>query len=118
MLDEGKRPADTLILTHPPYSLVEDTTMFFGAAETSRIFGGGRDAAMESQYDAIDNRQTLHARLQTLVQIVQGVVEKKHATPAFAQIKDHAVCHGMAGAAWRAEAERAKRSTPSMRPSR
>ncbi|MCM2567674.1 hypothetical protein NCG91_18875 [Janthinobacterium sp. GK] len=63
LLDEGKRPADTLILTHPPYSLVEDTTMFFGAAEASRIFGGGRDAAMESQYDAIDNRQTLHARL-------------------------------------------------------
>ena len=109
LLDEGKRPADTLILTHPPYSLVEDTTMFFGAAETSRIFGGGRDAAMESQYDAIDNRQTLHARLQTLAQIVQGVVEKKHATPAFAQIKDHAVCHGMAGAAWRAEADRDNR---------
>ncbi|MCC7683171.1 DUF3274 domain-containing protein [Janthinobacterium sp. FW305-128] len=109
LLDEGKRPADTLILTHPPYSLVEDTTMFFGAAETSRIFGGGRDAVMEEQYDAIDNRQTLHARLQTLVQIVQGVVAKKHASPAFAQIKDHAVCHGMAGAAWRAEADRDNR---------
>ncbi|MBR7631927.1 T6SS effector phospholipase Tle3 domain-containing protein [Janthinobacterium lividum] len=109
LLDEGKRPADTLILTHPPYSLVEDTTMFFGAAETSRIFGGGRDAAMEDQYDAISNRQTLHARLQTLVQIVQGVVAKKHATPAFAQIKDHTVCHGMAGAAWRAEADRDNR---------
>ncbi|PIG26536.1 uncharacterized protein DUF3274 [Janthinobacterium sp. 35] len=109
LLDEGKRPADTLILTHPPYSLVEDTSMFFGAAEKSRIFGGGRDAAMESQYDAIDNRQTLHARLQTLAQIVQGVVEKKHVTPAFTQIKDHAVCHGMAGAAWRAEADRDNR---------
>ncbi len=109
LLDEGKRPADTLILTHPPYSLVEDTTMFFGAAESSRIFGGGQDAVMRKQYMAINDRQTFHARLQTLVQIVQGVVAKKHATPAFAQIKDHAVCHGMAGAAWRAEADRDNR---------
>lgn len=109
LLDEGKRPADTLILTHPPYSLVEDTSMFFGAAETSRIFGGGQDAAMASQYGAINDRQTFHARLQTLVQIVHGVVAKKHATPAFGQIKDHAVCHGMAGAAWRAEADRDNR---------
>lgn len=109
LLDEGKRPADTLILTHPPYSLVEDTTMFFGAAESSRIFGGGQDAVMRMQYMAINDRQTFHARLQTLVQIVHGVVEKKHATPAFAQIKDHAVCHGMAGAAWRAEADRDNR---------
>lgn len=53
---------------------------------------------MEGQYDAIDNRQTLHARLQTLVQIVQGVVAKEHATPAFAQIKDHAVvCETVTG---------------------
>ena len=109
LLDEGERPADTLILTHPPYSLMEDTTMFFGAAESSRIFGGGRDATMEDQYDAIDNRQTLHARLQTLAQIVQGVAAKKHATPAFAHIKDHNICHGMAGAAWRAEADRDNR---------
>ena len=109
LLDEGKRPADTLILTHPPYSLVEDTTMFFGAAESSRIFGGGQDAVMRKQYMAINDRQTFHARLQTLVQIVHGVVEKKHASPSFAQIKDHAVCHGMAGAAWRAEADRDNR---------
>ncbi|MGK5079085.1 T6SS effector phospholipase Tle3 domain-containing protein [Janthinobacterium sp. HLX7-2] len=109
LLDEGKRPADTLILTHPPYSLVEDTSMFFGTVEASRIFGGGHDAPMREQYVAINNHQTFHARLQTLVQIVQGVVAKKHATPAFAQIKDHAVCNGMAGAAWRAEADRDNR---------
>ena len=68
LLDEGKRPADTLILTHPPYSLVEETTMFFGTIETSRTFGGGKDTAMDGQYEAIDNRQSFHARLQTLVQ--------------------------------------------------
>ena len=109
LLDEGKRPADTLILTHPPYSLVEETTMFFGTAEASRIFGGGKDAAMDGQYDAIDNRQTFHARLQTLAQIVQGVAAKKHAAPAFDQIEDHAQCHGIAGPSWRAEGDRDNR---------
>ena len=49
LMDEGQRPADTLILTHPPYSLVEETTMFFGTIETSRIFGGGQDPAMAGQ---------------------------------------------------------------------
>ena len=109
LLDEGKRPADTLILTHPPYSLVEETSMFFGNIETSRIFGGGKDAAMDGQYEAINNRQTFHARLQTLVQIVQAVVAKKHGVPAFGQLKDDALCHGMAGVPWRAEADRDNR---------
>jgi hypothetical protein len=109
LLDEGKRPADTLILTHPPYSLVEETSMFFGTIETSRIFGGGKDATMDGQYEAINNRQTFHARLQTLVQIVQAVVAKKHGVPAFGQIKDDALCHGMAGVPWKAEADRDNR---------
>ncbi|MGK5027578.1 T6SS effector phospholipase Tle3 domain-containing protein [Janthinobacterium sp. RB2R34] len=109
LLDEGKRPADTLILTHPPYSLVEDTSMFFGTIELSRIFGGGVDAAMAGQYDAINDRQTFHARLQTLVQIVQAVVARKHTTPAFGQIEDHVLCHGMTGATWKAEADRDNR---------
>ena len=109
LMDEGKRPADTLILTHPPYSLVEETSMFFGTIELSRIFGGGEDPAMAGQYDAINDRQTFHARLQTLVQIVQAVVARKHAHPAFDQLKDHTLCHGMAGAPWRAEADRDNR---------
>ena len=109
LFDAGKRPADTLILTHPPYSLVEDTSMFFGAVESSRIFGGGKDAVMNKQYYQIHARQTLHARLQTLAQIVRCVVSKKHDVPAFDGITDHTVCHGMAGSGWRAEQDRDNR---------
>ncbi|WP_061301691.1 T6SS effector phospholipase Tle3 domain-containing protein, partial [Janthinobacterium agaricidamnosum] len=109
LLDEGKRPADTLILTHPPYSLVQDTTLFFSAVESSRLFGGGEDEAMAGQYAALDARQTLHARLQTLAQIVQGVVAKKHAAPALAALTDQARHHGMVGAAWSAAADRDNR---------
>ena len=109
LFDAGKRPADTLILTHPPYSLVEDTSMFFGAVESSSIFGGGKDAAMNKQYYQIYARQTLHARLQTLAQIVQCVVSKKHDVPAFDGITDHTVCHGMAGSGWRAKQDRDNR---------
>ncbi len=109
LLDEGNRPADTLILTHPPYSLVEDTTLFFGAVEKSRVFGGGEDAAMDGQYTCLNGRQTLHARLQTLINIVQGVVKKKHAAPAFAAMKDQGTCRGMVGAKWTATADRDNR---------
>lgn len=109
LFDERKRPADTLILTHPPYSLVEDTTMFFGTVEASRMFGGGMDAAMRKQYHLLHGRQTLHARLQTLAQIVQGVFGNRHATPPFASISDHTQCHGMAGSCWKAEHDRDNR---------
>ncbi|KAB8038597.1 T6SS effector phospholipase Tle3 domain-containing protein [Janthinobacterium aquaticum] len=107
--DEGQRPADTLILTHPPYSLEEDTTMFFGTVEASSVFGGGTDAAMDGQYAAISHRQTLHARLQTLVQIVNCVLAGKRGTRPFALIKDHTLCHGMAGGAWQAALDRDNR---------
>lgn len=109
LFDAGQRPADTLILTHPPYSLVEDTSMFFGAVESSSIFGGGKDAVMNNQYYQIHARQTLHARLQTLAQIVQCVVSKKHGVPAFARITDDTICHGMAGNSWKAEQDRDNR---------
>ncbi|CDG82447.1 T6SS effector phospholipase Tle3 domain-containing protein [Janthinobacterium agaricidamnosum] len=109
LLDEGLRPADTLILTHPPYSLVEDTSMFFGAVEAPRMFGGGTDAAMAGHYGTIGDRQTADARLQTLARIVQGVVAKKHATPPLAVLTDHGKYHGMVGPKWVAGADRDNR---------
>ena len=109
LLDQGLQPADTLILTHPPYSLVEDTTMFFGTVESIRNFGGGKDPAMEGQYEAIADRQTFDARLQTLAKIVQGVVRKKHSTPPLAALTDHAKYHGMVGSKWAASADRDNR---------
>ncbi|MDC8756675.1 effector protein Tle3 domain-containing protein [Janthinobacterium fluminis] len=109
LLDEGARPADTLILTHPPYSLEEGTTMFFDLVEGTQIFGGGQDAAMADQYAAIDARQTFDARLRTLVNIVQGVAAKKCSTPVFAALGDQAKHHGMVGAKWSAAADRDNR---------
>ena len=97
LLDEGQRPADTLILTHPPYSLDEETTWLFAGLEK---LTGGSDAAMDGHYAAINARQTFDARLRTLVNIVQGVVAKKHATPALSELTDHGKYHGMVGTKW------------------
>lgn len=106
LLDEGQRPADTLILTHPPYSLEETTGFAFGFSE---LFQGGTDPAMEGQYGALRDRQTFDARLRTLANIVQGVAAKKHTTPAFASLGDHARFHGMVGARWSAGNDRDNR---------
>jgi pimeloyl-ACP methyl ester carboxylesterase len=106
LLDEGQRPADTLILTHPPYSLEEDTTWLFAGLEKLK---GGTDAAMDGHYGAINTRQTFDARLRTLVNIVHGVVAKKHTTPALATLTDHGKHHGMVGAKWRAGDDRDNR---------
>ncbi|RJG11196.1 T6SS effector phospholipase Tle3 domain-containing protein [Massilia cavernae] len=106
LLDQGQRPADTLILTHPPYSLDEDTTLMFDALET---LSGGSDAAMDSHFDAINARQTFDARLRTLVNIVQGVATKRHTTPALTALTDHGKYHAMVGAKWSASADRDNR---------
>ncbi|WP_157272111.1 T6SS effector phospholipase Tle3 domain-containing protein [Azohydromonas aeria] len=96
LLEQGLRPADTLVLTHPPYSLVDDVPWTSDAAE---MFSGGEDAVMRARYPGLAGRQTLYARLQTLVNIVQGVVGQRHATPAFAELK--APQHqGLVGTRW------------------
>ena len=106
LLDKGRRPADTLILTHPPYSLDEETTWLFAGLE---VLKGGSDAAMDGHYGAINARQTFDARLRTLVNLVQGVAAKKHTTPALAALTDHGKFHGMVGAKWSAGADRDNR---------
>lgn len=106
LLDEGKRPADTLVLTHPPYSLEEDAGVLVGVSES---FKSGTDRAMEGHYAVLRSRQTFDARLRTLVNIVQGVAARKHAAPAFAALSDHAKHHGMVGAKWSPGADRDNR---------
>jgi pimeloyl-ACP methyl ester carboxylesterase len=106
LLDDGQRPADTLILTHPPYSLEEDTTFLFDTLEKLK---GGTDAAMDGNYEAINTRQTFDARLRTLVNIVHGVVAKKHTAPALAALPDHGKHHGIVGAKWSAVNDRDNR---------
>lgn len=107
--DAKQRPADTLVLTHPPYSLVEDTTMFFSAIEGLRPFGGGDDEVMKGHYDTIADRQTTEARVKTLVNIVNGVVGKKHTTPPIQALTDQGKYCGMVGAKWSPAADRDNR---------
>ena len=102
----GQRPADTLILTHAPYSLVDDTSMLFKSLE---FFNGGSDTAMEGQYDALATLQTFDARLQTLAKIVQGTVDNKNTMPVFETLTDQAIHFGMVGAKWSAAADRDNR---------
>ena len=106
LLQDGKRPADTLILTHPPYSLEEDAGIL---VDTSETFKSGTDAAMEGRYGVLKSRQTFDARLTTLVNIVQGVTAKKHMTPPLTALSDHRQFHGIVGTKWSAGADRDNR---------
>ncbi len=99
LLDMGLRPADTLVLTHPPYSLVDDFSRLADWADSE----GDADARMEPHRHLLRGGQTFHARLTTLVNIVHGVAAKKHATPSLRQLKEAAHC-GMVGAQWKADA--------------
>lgn len=103
--DYGLRPADTLILNNPPYSLVDEIPSLTNLVEG----GSGEDARMHGMYGPIEARQTLHARLQTLVNIVHGVVGKKHSTPAFTALDDQCVHHGMVSGLWKASKDRDNR---------
>ncbi|HEY0060502.1 MAG TPA: DUF3274 domain-containing protein [Telluria sp.] len=105
LLEDGLRPADTLILNNPPYGLVDEIPRTTNLAEGT----SGEDAAMAGQYGNLSGRQTLHARLQTLVNIVHGVVSKKHASPAFTTLNDQRVHHGMVSSLWKASADRDNR---------
>ena len=108
LMEQGLRPADTLILTHPPYSLLDDTTMLVTGMSK---FQGGEDAAMAQQYAKIGGRQTLHGRLQTLVNIVHGVTRAKRPANAaeFTQLGDETKHKGIVAKPWKAEADRDNR---------
>ncbi|WP_426208512.1 T6SS effector phospholipase Tle3 domain-containing protein [Massilia sp. TWP1-3-3] len=107
LLDMGARPADTLVLVNSPYSLEARTTGLMAAAE---VFSGQSNTAMTSaDYAHLDGRQSLNARLDTLINIVQGVARKKSATPVFATLDDHAKHCGMVGAKWVAGNDRDNR---------
>jgi pimeloyl-ACP methyl ester carboxylesterase len=85
------KPADTLILTHPPYSLVKGKYDFTST-------GGGTDAAMAELYEQIKGQQTMKARLDTLIRIVNGVGANHQATTEadLKWMRDN----GIHGAAW------------------
>ncbi len=97
LMEMGQRTADTLILTHPPYSLEEEMGPLM---KGMTYFGGGEDAAMRDHYDLIDGRQTVEARLQTLVNIVAGVAKSKGTEPVFEKISE-SDCGGMVEGRWK-----------------
>jgi hypothetical protein len=107
LMEKGERTADTLILTHPPYSLEEEMGI---GMEMLSLFGGGSDTAMEKaqHYHLLDGRQTVQARLQTLVNIVTGVVKSKRTEPAFETINE-CDCGGMVAGCWKPEGDRDNR---------
>ncbi|MGH8853606.1 MAG: T6SS effector phospholipase Tle3 domain-containing protein [Telluria sp.] len=105
LMEKGERTADTLILTHPPYSLDEEMSIWMKGLT---FFQGGSDAPMVPHYELIDGRQSLHARLQTLVNIVSGVTKSKAAAPAFAKINE-SDCGGMVASCWQPDGDRDNR---------
>lgn len=106
LMEKGERTADTLILTHPPYSLEEEMGLVMKGLT---YFRGGSDPGMtEEQYDLIDGRQTMQARVETLVNIVAGVAKSKAEAPAFAKINE-SDCGGMVAGCWKPEGDRDNR---------
>lgn len=105
LMERGDWPAATLILTHPPYSLEDEMGTL---VDVANLFGGGTDPAMAGHYDSIAGIQTLHGRLQTLVNIVRGVVEAKTTIPIFEKI-DEATCGGMVEGRWKPDDDRDNR---------
>ena len=105
LMELGERTADTLILTHPPYSLDEEMGLLM---EGLNYFKGGEDAPMAPYYDMIAGRQSLKGRLRTLINIVQGVAKAKAAEPAFAAISE-GQCGGMVEGRWKPDADRDNR---------
>ena len=107
LMEKGLAPADNLILTHPPYSLVDNLPMLMKVASS---LNGGEDAAMKPYYGLLDGGQTLSARLKTLVNIVAGVAkgDGKACLPSFADLKadQH---RGMVGSNWQSAADRDNR---------
>ncbi|NIA57112.1 DUF3274 domain-containing protein [Massilia sp. TW-1] len=104
----GARPVDTLILCNPPYSLVDELPMAAALANGC----SGTDPQMTTprdRYRYISGGQTLHARLTTLANIVNGVHAKKYQTPAFADLSDTKKHVGAVGPKWNAAADRDNR---------
>jgi hypothetical protein len=105
LMEMGERTADTLILTHPPYSLDQGMGM---SMRTAAFVKGDMDEAMSNFYDLISDRQTIRARLETLVNIVTGVAKSKTTSPVFARISE-TDSGGMVHGRWKPNSDRDNR---------
>lgn len=99
------RPADTLILNNPPYSLVENIPISVAAVDGY----SDDDAVMKNRYGSIDGIQTLNARLTTLSRITKAIWARKHTQPPMAELPEVAKHFGVVGKAWKASEDRDNR---------
>lgn len=105
----GARPADTLILCNPPYSLIDELPT------TAALANGyaGEDLLMTAEkkdrYQFISGGQTLHARLTTLANIVKGIHAKKHQAPELAELANTKKHFGAVGPKWAVAKDRDNR---------
>mgnify|MGYP000084196019 CR=1 FL=1 len=109
LMEDGKPPADTLILTHPPYSLEPHLPERLNReTNTPPPIPTGEDKAMQGLYDALEDLQTVRARLDTLINIVRGVAAQRKPTwnaDELARMKRS----GLHTAAWKVEKDRDNR---------
>ncbi|MBD8541426.1 DUF3274 domain-containing protein [Oxalobacteraceae sp. CFBP 8761] len=105
LMEMGERTADTLILMHPPYSLDQGIGL---SMRTAAFVKGDMDEAMSNFYDLISDRQTIRARLETLVNIVTGVAKSKTTSPVFARISE-TDSGGMVHGRWKPNSDRDNR---------
>jgi hypothetical protein len=106
-MQPGARPADTLILCNPPYSLVDDLPMLASAVDG--YSGDDPQMTKDDRYRYLSGGQTMHARLTTLANIVKGVHEKKHNSPGLAELTDAKKHQGAVGPRWKVEKDRDNR---------
>ncbi|NYE64070.1 hypothetical protein FHW58_005305 [Duganella sp. 1224] len=99
------RPADTLILTHPPYSLIDDIATSVKVIDRY----SDEDAEMAGRYGMINGIQTVNARLRTLANIVRGIWDRKHLTPPLPELSDAKKHYGAVGKLWNAQVDRDNR---------
>lgn len=99
------RPADTLILAHPPYSLIDEIST------SVKLIDGfsNEDLVMTGRYGPINGTQTVDARIRTLANIVNGTWSSKHPLPSFSEISNVKMHSGAVGKNWRAEDDRDNR---------
>ena len=105
LMEMGERTADTLVLTHPPYSLDEEMGLVMKGLT---FFQGDKDPAMHDFYELIEGRQSINARLQTLINIVAGVAKCKASEPVFGRISE-GDSGGMVHGRWKPDGDRDNR---------
>jgi len=105
LMEMGEHTADTLILNHPPYGLEEEMGLVMKGLT---YFQGDRDEAMNGFYELIKGRQSTHARVQTLINIVTGIAKSKATEPMFGRISE-SESGGMVHGCWKPDADRDNR---------